>query len=536
MKKIIKNQNGGTAPTGTQSWFQTYGGNIASNLFDKLPNSGQFLNGNNFEMGQVRDGISNILLSSGNPYAMAAGALYGIGNKIGVFSDTSQGLGVWNDLGNAALSLIPGLKYILPKTDKLHFSIGAQALGDQAYAGTKRDMQRDIQNSGIHIGFGTNKQQTRANKFNIQNEKLETIGTGVLNDSWAVASNAQNMALQDKHVKSGGYKKTSLYGKLGMKIERVKQISSQIKERENIFKPTSAEDDKAFFDSLTFDETPIFQEGGKSPSAPKLNSVESGESPIGFSENGIPLYLKGDGTIGPVENIGENNLFDLIKNSNANFAKRLQDPNRKFIKLENGEWGNFKLAWSEDETGVIVYPEIQEIDGKLIDLSNDRNKAWESAIKHKDYVYFPSREAAEWFTTHYKDYYKGFQTEPQTSKEPQQFKEGGQMNVIPEGSLHARLHHMEGADNLTKKGIPVVDNEGNQQAEVERAEIIFNKEVTDKLEELLKKFNSEEHTAKEKDDFAIEAGKLLSTQIIENTDDRAGLINKVENEQIQSNN
>jgi hypothetical protein len=36
------------------------------------------------------------------------------------------------------------------------------------------------------------------------------------------------------------------------------------------------------------------------------------------------------------------------------------------------------------------------------------------------------------------------------------------MNVIPEGSLHARLHHMEGADNLTKKGIPVVDNEGNQ--------------------------------------------------------------------------
>ena len=109
-------------------------------------------------------------------------------------------------------------------------------------------------------------------------------------------------------------------------------------------------------------------------------------------------------------------------------------------------------------------------------------------------------------------------------------KEGGQMNVIPEGSLHARLHHMEGADNLTKKGIPVVDNEGNQQAEIERSELIFNKEVTDKLEELLKKFNSEEHTAKEKDDFAIEAGKLLSTQIIENTDDRAGLINKVENE------
>jgi hypothetical protein len=33
--------------------------------------------------------------------------------------------------------------------------------------------------------------------------------------------------------------------------------------------------------------------------------------------------------------------------------------------------------------------------------------------------------------------------------------------VIPEGNLHARLHHMEDADNLTKKGVPVVDKDGN---------------------------------------------------------------------------
>jgi len=36
------------------------------------------------------------------------------------------------------------------------------------------------------------------------------------------------------------------------------------------------------------------------------------------------------------------------------------------------------------------------------------------------------------------------------------------MNVIPEGSLHARLHHMENAENFTKKGIPVIDNNGEQ--------------------------------------------------------------------------
>jgi hypothetical protein len=42
-------------------------------------------------------------------------------------------------------------------------------------------------------------------------------------------------------------------------------------------------------------------------------------------------------------------------------------------------------------------------------------------------------------------------------------KNGGSFNVIPEGSLHARLHHMENADGLTKKGIPVVaEKEGGE--------------------------------------------------------------------------
>lgn len=93
--------------------------------------------------------------------------------------------------------------------------------------------------------------------------------------------------------------------------------------------------------------------------------------------------------------------------------------------------------------------------------------------------------------------------------------------------MHARLHHMENGDKLTKKGIPVVDNEGNQQAEIERNEIIFTLEVTKKLEELEKKFREAEKQ-RDKDDIAIEAGKLLAKEIIENTDDRTGLIDTVE--------
>lgn len=106
------------------------------------------------------------------------------------------------------------------------------------------------------------------------------------------------------------------------------------------------------------------------------------------------------------------------------------------------------------------------------------------------------------------------------------FKEGGKvnsrdMNVIPEGALHARLNHMDNKD-FTKKGIPVVAKDGDkleQTAEIERNEIIFNLSVTNKLEELMK-----DGSAK----AALEAGKLLAEEILHNTIDNTGLIKKVE--------
>lgn len=104
---------------------------------------------------------------------------------------------------------------------------------------------------------------------------------------------------------------------------------------------------------------------------------------------------------------------------------------------------------------------------------------------------------------------------------PALFKEGGKMNVIPEGALHARLHHMD-MEGITKKGIPVITKEEGgeivQHAEIERDEIIFTKEVTEKLEELYKKGT---------DEAAIEAGKILAREIMENTQDNTGLMQTI---------
>lgn len=122
-------------------------------------------------------------------------------------------------------------------------------------------------------------------------------------------------------------------------------------------------------------------------------------------------------------------------------------------------------------------------------------------------------------------------------KEPKQedvskFADGGQLNVIPDGALHKNLNHLDGdiGEAVTKKGIPVItyDDGGEitQHAEIEKDEIIFNKQTTEMLESLFKKYG--EASDKEKDALAIEAGKFLTTEILENTDDRTGLLDTVE--------
>lgn len=109
--------------------------------------------------------------------------------------------------------------------------------------------------------------------------------------------------------------------------------------------------------------------------------------------------------------------------------------------------------------------------------------------------------------------------------------EGGKMNIIPDGALHARRHSLD-IDDITHKGIPVISQEEGgeitQHAEIEKNEIVFTKEVSDKLEALYKEYNEEGLSKEKKDLLAIQAGALLTFEIIENTDDKTGLITQVE--------
>ena len=105
---------------------------------------------------------------------------------------------------------------------------------------------------------------------------------------------------------------------------------------------------------------------------------------------------------------------------------------------------------------------------------------------------------------------------------PQQFKNGGELNIIPEGALHKNLHHMENDENITKKGIPVIseDEDGKivQNAEIERSEIVLRLSLTQKLEKMLKKYNLD-ISQKEKDDVATKAGQILVDELLNKTID-----------------
>lgn len=231
-------------------------------------------------------------------------------------------------------------------------------------------------------------------------------------------------------------------------------------------------------------------------------------------------------------------LINYAKKQNPRFIQRMSEPIKQVEWDDNNghHFGTHELGYTEADGKFMIYPMIQEDSkGNLVRYS-DWKQAADNAYKNKNILWVDTAQEAELFTKSGEDnngnlygYKKGW---PQFFKkklqnggtleysvielvtpEIESFKQGGTINVIPDGALHAHKNNM-GLDNITPKGIPVVDNDNEQQAEIEREELILIKSVTEKLEELYKKYQESQD-----DDIAIEAGKLLVEQILHNTQD-----------------
>lgn len=258
--------------------------------------------------------------------------------------------------------------------------------------------------------------------------------------------------------------------------------------------------------------------------------------PVITIDNPIKLE-KGGKTIRTLEQ-----LIAYAKEQNPRFIQRMSEPLR-YITLPNGQKATHKMGWGTSDFGngeqPFIYSEIQEDDnGELKDFGKD---AMKRAIQKKNYLLVNNPEEAELFTNSedlehgyksgWKDFFKPFYKDGgnitiQVTVVKDKPKEEEAKNVIPAGALHANKHHMDNADSLTQKGIPVVDDKGKQQAEIEKDEIILHLKLTNKLEELQEKYEKASKT--EQDKLAIEAGKLLVEEILHNTIDNTNLIDKCE--------
>lgn len=102
---------------------------------------------------------------------------------------------------------------------------------------------------------------------------------------------------------------------------------------------------------------------------------------------------------------------DVNARSSADFVNRAKDPNRMWIQ----DWENknkiatHKLSWAEVNGKTIVYPNVQNIDGRLHDFTDPKYKhdkwdALDSAIERGDTLQMTPKQA-KMYTENYKKYY-----------------------------------------------------------------------------------------------------------------------------------
>ena len=465
--------------------------------------------------GGITQGLDTAYDQTSN-YIMSVNPLVGDIMKTGSFVNKGlNALGIGTDgqtatdaiLGSSFLGLTPiGLANNLFRRKTHTFNIDndaiAQVGGD--YQGSVSTFQDAVNKSNKKYGLFSGGARRKANRL-IDNAQQQMNTISSISDKARRVLALDGMANYQKYQldQNGGPQAMYIAAK-GTKL-RIKKICNKIhkKLKGGIIEP------KQFIPVITLTNTIKLQQGGNV--IPANRTIEQ--------------------------------LITYAKEVNPRFIQRMSEPLR-YITLPDGQKATHKMSWATAEFDgkekPFIYSQIQENDkGELQDFGD---QAVKRALDKKNYLIVNSPEEAELFTNSadlqhgykqgWKEFFTPFYKEGgiaikitvvKDQEEPKE-KESSEKNVIPEGALHAHKHNIENTDSLTQKGIPVVNDKGEQQAEIEKDEIILNLKLTNKLEELQSKY--EKASKKEQDNLAIEAGKLLVQEILHNTIDNTGLIDK----------
>ena len=431
-------------------------------------------------LNQGYDAAANMISSVPGVGTIVGGAM-----KIGgMLSDGLTALGVGTDqmtttdkiLDSKFMKLTPmGLvnAFGAKKADTIYKDNETWEQQGSAYGGSMAKVDDALTKSGKKYGAFSGKARRKANAQIAEAKRQQNLVSDInqeAQDAFA-ASNYSGIGLRNELALSGGYRNMAV-GRNGMKIlDAESQWAREVLNKAR--------------------EVNKLQKGGKvdgiTGAAPKI-TFESWYETVPSDRNDTTSYnLRRAFELAPKEELeawrtssvedlrnGKNHLNSVYLNPKTGIYEFMKAKNHPTLKYEL-EWYNSK------DPEAIKFRNAYDLD-----MSGD--------------------------------YYKYV---------PKKFAEGGKVNVITDGALHAHKHHLEDIspeyEQVTSKGIPVVtEEEGGklkQHAEIERNEIIFRLEVTKKLEELMKDGS---------DDAAIEAGKLLAHEIINNTVDNTGLMEVVE--------
>lgn len=426
---------------------------------------------------------------------MGANKLLGnVANKLGAGTDgmtTTDAI-----LGSSFLQLTPiGMinGFGGKKADTITKDQEAFATVGSSYTGSNQKVNDALQKSGKKYGLLSSGSRRKANREIAEAKRQQAIISDIAEDSTnrfnirnsMAAINGNNYALQLQ----GGYdQKAVRVGRRGLKVESVakaKEILSKYKQQ----------------------QTNQLQQGGTlDPFESYLNSLPENQR---------------DSTNFRVKD------YWVFNGKPKDFKEARR---RGMFTQEKDGWHASTIAWNP-ETGegeFMKSPDHPSIQQEMDWYNSDDGAGFRNdyeLVKSSPYWKYVKRQRKE--VPSHKDGGTFIEISMETSIELvdpisiPEFQNGGSINVIPDGALHARKHNMD-VDGITRKGIPVVsesNGEIEQQAEVEKEELILRLEVTQKLEELEKKFYSDESTQEEKDECALEAGKLLVNEILYNTQD-----------------
>ena len=456
------------------------------------------------------DNIANTLMAIPGWGTLAGGIMKAgsfLGKGVNALGGGTDGMTTTDAiLGSSFLSLTPfglingfgGSKAnTITKDEQVFETVGS------SYTGTNQTVNDALTKSGKKYGLFSSKARNRANE-EIEEAKRQQ---GVM--SWVADEATDRFAIRDsmaaingnrrKYYLQGGYNQADVrVGKSGMSLDLIAKAKKVLSQPRKLQTGGTAKDPFEYYvstlpvaqrDSSNFRVRDYWQYNGQPKDFDEAKKRGMFEWVEDFDSNGKSLGWSW-------------HAFTVAKNPNADEYDFMKSSSHPTVQKEL-DWYNSN---SPDAVEFRNNYELQRTEPYWKYVRRKRD-----TISHKEGGQMQVK-ATEILIV-----------EPELIEDGVDlFKDGGAINIIPEGALHAHKHNMD-IEGITPKGIPVVSNkeggEVEQQAEIEREEIIFRLEVTKKLEKLEEKYYDEETSQREKDECALEAGKLLVEEILYNTQD-----------------